>query len=140
MEESQISAPIVWKKVDVGSILIGKILSTRAYTRETIVAILQKAWNLQTGFDVLEIEGNTFIFKFEKEDEYNRILQGRPWSINGSLLNLMECSKYKSYEELDFSHCPIWIQVHNVPLEALCLENATMIGGYVGEVVLAEDP
>ncbi|KAI9110533.1 hypothetical protein K1719_018399 [Acacia pycnantha] len=52
----------------------------------------------------------------------------------------MERSQYKSYEEFDFGRCPIWIQVHNVPLEALCLENAIMIGGYVGEVVLAEDP
>ncbi|KAI9127895.1 hypothetical protein K1719_000888 [Acacia pycnantha] len=45
----------------------------------------------------------------------------------------MERSKYKSYEELDFSSCPIWIQVHNVLLEALCLENVVMIGGSVGE-------
>ncbi|KAI9079292.1 hypothetical protein K1719_038777 [Acacia pycnantha] len=81
-----------------------------------------------------------FLFKFEKEEEYNRILRGRPWSINGSLLNLMERSSYKSCEDFVFSHCPIWVQVHSFPLEALRLENAVMIGGYVGEVVLAEDP
>ncbi|KAI9084082.1 hypothetical protein K1719_033938 [Acacia pycnantha] len=55
-------------------------------------------------------------------------------------LNLMERSKYKSCEEFDFSRCPVWIQIHNVPLEALCLENAITIGGYVGEVMLAEYP
>ncbi|KAI9106909.1 hypothetical protein K1719_022437 [Acacia pycnantha] len=140
MEDPKISAPLIWKKDGVERIIVGKILSTRMYTRATLVSILQKAWNLQSGFDVLEIEGNAFIFKFEKDEEYNRILRGRPWSINGCLLSLLERSKYKSCEEFDFSRCLIWIQIHNVPLEALCLENAVMVGGYVGEVVLAEDP
>ncbi|KAI9078410.1 hypothetical protein K1719_039629 [Acacia pycnantha] len=102
-------------------------------------SILRKAWNLPKGFDVIKINGNTFMFNFVKEEEYNRVLRGRPWSINGFLLNLMERSKYKTYEEFDFSRGPMWIQMHNVPMEALCLENTVTIGGYVGEVMLAEN-
>ncbi|KAI9119456.1 hypothetical protein K1719_009332 [Acacia pycnantha] len=34
----------------------------------------------------------------------------------------------------------VWAQIHNVPLEALCLENAITIGGYLGEVMIAENP
>ncbi|KAI9128990.1 hypothetical protein K1719_000473 [Acacia pycnantha] len=52
----------------------------------------------------------------------------------------MERPKYKQCEDFDFSRCPIWIQIHNVPMEAMCLENAIRIGGYVGEVMLAENP
>ncbi|KAI9125984.1 hypothetical protein K1719_003402 [Acacia pycnantha] len=52
----------------------------------------------------------------------------------------MERSKYKACEDFDFSRCPIWIQIHNIPLEAMCVENTTMIGRYVGDVMLAEDP
>ncbi|KAI9089571.1 hypothetical protein K1719_029176 [Acacia pycnantha] len=52
----------------------------------------------------------------------------------------MERPKYKASEEFVFSHSPFWIQIHNVPLEALCLENAISIGGNVGEVLVAEDP
>ncbi|KAI9072559.1 hypothetical protein K1719_045478 [Acacia pycnantha] len=102
--------------------------------------ILQKAWNLQSGFDVIEVTGNAFMFKFADIEEYNRILCGRLWSINGNILNLMERSKYKTCEEFEFSRCPIWIQIHNIPMEAMCVENAIMIGGYVGNVMLAEDP
>ncbi|KAI9081390.1 hypothetical protein K1719_036653 [Acacia pycnantha] len=80
------------------------------------------------------------MFQFLDVEEYGRILRNHPWSINGCLLNLMERSKYKAFEDFDFSCCPVWIQIHNIPLEAMCLENTTMIGGYVGEVVLAEDP
>ncbi|KAI9084587.1 hypothetical protein K1719_033575 [Acacia pycnantha] len=105
-----------------------------------MVTILQKAWNLQAGFDVIEINGNAFLFKFEDDKEYCRILRGRPWSVNGNLLNLLERSKYKSYVEFNFSRCPVWIQMHNVPLEAMCSENAIRIGGHVGEVMMVEDP
>ncbi|KAI9084479.1 hypothetical protein K1719_033467 [Acacia pycnantha] len=140
MDDCQISSPLVWKTVDVESILIGKVLSNRSYTRSAIVNILQKAWNLQTGFDVIEVSGNTFLFSFSDGEEYNRILRGRPWSINGCLLNLMERSKFKACEDFDFSRCPAWIQMHNVPMEAWCLDNAIMIGSHVGEVMLAEDP
>ncbi|KAI9106828.1 hypothetical protein K1719_022356 [Acacia pycnantha] len=87
------------------------------------------------GFDVIEINGNAFMFKFTDKEEFNRVLRGRPWSINGFLLNLMERSTYKTCEEFDFSRCPVWIRMHNVPMEAWCLENAITIGGYVGEVV-----
>ncbi|KAI9098543.1 hypothetical protein K1719_025168 [Acacia pycnantha] len=139
MEEIQISSPLVWKEIDAKQILVGKVISSKSYTRSAIEAILQKAWNMQNGFNVVEINGNSFMFKFAKE-EFNRILRGRPWTINGCLLNLIERSKYKSYEEFDFSCCPVWIQIHNVPMEALCLENAITIGGQVGEVMLVEDP
>ncbi|KAI9111891.1 hypothetical protein K1719_017581 [Acacia pycnantha] len=140
MEEPCISDPLIWKENEAEKTLIGKILSTKLYSRVAIERILQKAWNLESGFDVIEVTGNAFLFKFIEEEEYSRILRGRPWSINGCLLNLLKRSSYKAYEEYDFSRCPVWIQIHNIPLEAMCLENASMIGGYVGSVMLAEDP
>ncbi|KAI9083591.1 hypothetical protein K1719_034533 [Acacia pycnantha] len=140
MDDSQISTPLVWKEVESVRILVGKILTSKIYTRSTMETILNKAWNLQSGFEVLEIIGNAFLFKFVEEEDYFRVLRGRPWSINGCLLNLLERSKYKAYDEFNFSRCPIWIQMHNIPLEALCLENAITIGRQVGEVILAEDP
>ncbi|KAK4271731.1 hypothetical protein QN277_020378 [Acacia crassicarpa] len=123
MEENQISSPLEWREANVENLLIGKVLSSWIYSRAAIDSILRKAWNLQDGFDVIEINGNAFMFKFADEGEYNRILRGSPWSINGCLLNLMERSRYKSCEEFEFSRSPVWIQMHNVTMEAMCLEN-----------------
>ncbi|KAI9126206.1 hypothetical protein K1719_002627 [Acacia pycnantha] len=140
METNQISDPLIWREEDAKRILIGKVLAKKTFTRSAMESILRKAWNLSEGFDVIEINGNAFIFNFVDEEEYNRIIRGRPWSVNGFLLNLMERSKYKTYEEFDFSQGPVWIQMLNVPMEALCLENTVTIGGYVGKVMMAEDP
>ncbi|KAI9102190.1 hypothetical protein K1719_023700 [Acacia pycnantha] len=130
----------VWRDEDTKWILIGKVLAKKTYKRAAIEAILRKAWNLPEGFDVIDINGNVFMFNFKDEEEYNRVLRGRPWSINGFLLNLMEHSKYKTCEEFDFSRSHVWIQMLNVPIEALCLENNVTIGGHVGEDMMVEDP
>ncbi|KAK4269586.1 hypothetical protein QN277_022724 [Acacia crassicarpa] len=140
MEDPKISDPLIWKEEEVEKVLVGKVLSPKTYSRSAIEQILQKAWNLESGFNVIEITGNAFMFCFSDEVEYHRILRSRPWSVNGLLLNLMERGKYKLCEDFNFSLCPIWIQIHNVPMEAMYLENAIRIGGYVGEVVLAEEP
>ncbi|KAI9118304.1 hypothetical protein K1719_010636 [Acacia pycnantha] len=76
MDANQISSPIVWKEAVAERILIGKVLSNKTYTRSAMELILRKAWNLQVGFDVIEIDGNAFMFKFADEDEYNRVLRG----------------------------------------------------------------
>ncbi|KAI9109134.1 hypothetical protein K1719_019757 [Acacia pycnantha] len=55
-------------------------------------------------------------------------------------MNLLKRSRYKSYDEFDFSRSPVWVQLHNIPLKALCLENAITIGRHVGEVLIVEDP
>ncbi|KAI9083873.1 hypothetical protein K1719_034131 [Acacia pycnantha] len=140
MEDNQILTLLVWKVTNAKKTLIGKFLSNKMYTRVEMESILRKARNLQVGFDVVEINGNTFMFNFSNEEEYCRILRGCPWSVNGFLLNLLERSRYNSCEELDFSRSPVWIQMHNVLLEAMCLENTIAIGGQAGEVMIAEDP
>ncbi|KAK4278296.1 hypothetical protein QN277_016161 [Acacia crassicarpa] len=140
MEVAQISSPLVWKEAIADRILVGKVLSSKLYTRAAIELILQKAWNLPSGFSVTEITGSALLFKFSDVDEYYRILRGRPWTVNGCLLNLLERSKFNSCDEMDFGRCPVWVQIHNVPMEAMCLKNVVTIAGYVGEVVMAEDP
>ncbi|KAI9111818.1 hypothetical protein K1719_017508 [Acacia pycnantha] len=140
MEINLISKPLKWKDAKEERLLIGKILSAKSYTKAAVETILRKAWNLQVGFNVVEIASNAFMFSFESIEEYNIILRGRPCSINGFLLNLMEREKYKSCEEIDFSRCPVWVQMHNVLMEEICLENTIAIGGFVREVMMAEDP
>ena len=40
-----------------------------------------------------------------------------------------------SIEDMNFSSIPIWIQVHNLPIEYIFKENAEEIGALVGEVI-----
>lgn len=44
------------------------------------------------------------------------------------------------FNEVNFDKCPFWIQFHDVPLEAMDVENARILGAMIGEVVMVEDP
>ncbi|KAI9085404.1 hypothetical protein K1719_032660 [Acacia pycnantha] len=94
MEEIHISSSLVWKEVEAEKVLIGKILTSKSHTRSTLLSILRKACNLQEVLDIVEITGKAFMFKFDEDEGYNRILRGHLWSINGCLLNLMERQRY----------------------------------------------
>ncbi|KAI9086094.1 hypothetical protein K1719_031927 [Acacia pycnantha] len=73
--EIQILNLLVRREADTERILISKVLSNKTYTRAALESILRKAWNLPEGFDVIEINGNAFMFKFSDGEEFNRILQ-----------------------------------------------------------------
>ncbi|KAI9082118.1 hypothetical protein K1719_035858 [Acacia pycnantha] len=46
--------------------------------------MIKKGWGLDKGMEIHELpDYNAFLFRFQKLDEYYRVLKGRPWSIQG---------------------------------------------------------
>ena len=58
-----------------------------------------------------------------------------PWNIEGYPLILKMWNQNMAVEDIDFSSLPLWIQVHDLPIELLSKENAEEIGAMVGEVL-----
>ncbi|KAF7841175.1 TMV resistance protein N-like [Senna tora] len=60
-------------------------------------------------------------------------------------VNIVEVSDYLMLEmretiDVDFNFCPMWIQFHNLPLEALAKKNVERIAKAVGKVEMIESP
>ncbi|KAI9126058.1 hypothetical protein K1719_003476 [Acacia pycnantha] len=81
-----------------------------------------------------------FLFRFHNVKDYGRILKGRPWSIQGFLLNLQVWEDHMVLKDVSFEKSPFWIQFHGVPLEAFDEQNAKILGDSVGETVMFENP
>lgn len=90
--------------------------------------------------EILDTDQNAFIFDFLRKEDCLRILRGRPWSIQGMLLNVQIRNEFMLRKEVDFNSCPIWIQFHDVPPEPMYIENAKALDELIGEVLLVEDP
>ena len=58
-----------------------------------------------------------------------------PWNIEGYPLILKMWNQNMAVEDIDFSSLPLWIQVHDLPIEYMSKENAEEIGAMVGEVL-----
>ncbi|KAI9070664.1 hypothetical protein K1719_047372, partial [Acacia pycnantha] len=130
MEEGQSSGMKSRKKVVLslernvdhgGGTLVGKILSSKSLNIPAVASMIKKTWQLNDEMEMLDLDRNqlTFLFRFRHEKDYARVLKGRPWSIQGCLLNL---------------------QFHGIPLEAFNDDNAKILGDTVGETVMYEKP
>ena len=100
-----------------------------------IKAIILKAWRTSKSVQIVDLKENIFLFKFACEGDKKRILELGPWNIEGFPLILKMWHQNLSVEDMDFSSIPIWIQVHNLPIEYMSKENAEEIGALVGEVI-----
>ena len=115
--------------------LVGKLLADKSINKNAVKAIILKAWRTSRGLQIVDLRENIFLFKFACEGDKRRIVELGPWNIEGFPLILKQWNQNMVVEDLDFSSLPIWIQIHNLPIEYMSKENAVEIGSLVGEVV-----
>nr|POF20283.1 hypothetical protein CFP56_48189 [Quercus suber] len=97
-------------------LLIGKILSSKAFSKSLVKEILIKAWNVINDIEVFAVDKNLFMFSFKHEADVKRAWDRRPWTVKGEHLVLKRFSPDISVSEVDFSFTKFWIQIHGLPL------------------------
>lgn len=91
---------------------------------------------------VKEIREDMWLFEFSEDRDKQKVLAGRPWSYDRTLLILNEFDGKISPSQMDFSSTPIWVQVHDMPLGCMNRGMGSQIGSSlreVEEVAVAED-
>lgn len=68
------------------------------------------------------------------EKERDRILEDAPWSVKKALLVLKTGSPELSVEEIDFTFCPFWVQIH-LPLNRMTTGNINKMGKFLGKLL-----
>jgi hypothetical protein len=89
-----------------------------------------------------EIFDNLWLFEFAEDSDRRKVLEGRPWSYDRTILIIEELDGQKPPSQMKFLHSPIWVQVHDMPLGCMNKRVGLKIGnslGKVEEVAVAED-
>ena len=110
---------------DSKKLLIGKILSSKSFSKSLVKEILIKAWNVINDVEVSAVDKNIFMFSFKHEADVRRAWDRRPWTVKGEHLVLKRFSPDISVLEVDFSFTEFWIQIHGLPLNRrrkMCLK------------------
>lgn len=73
-----------------GRALVGKVMTEKKLNKPTVISMIKKGWQIDNDVEIHEMERskNVFMFRFKNEEDMAKILKGRPWSIQGFLLNL----------------------------------------------------
>jgi len=117
-----------------GRCLVGRIMSERRIQKEAFRTLMARLWKRAVNVLFKELHENIWLIEFSTEADKRRVMEGRPWLFDKSVLVLKEVVESIPLVQMDFSTPPFWIQVHDMPLICLNWEVGYKIGETIGEV------
>lgn len=118
--------------------VVGKVLSNKPCHVSAVSNVCNIAWKTRASFSVVPWGNNIFLFRFEEAEDKDHILKDGPWSISNNLLILEPLEIGGTVEDVEFSQCPFWIQIHGLPVEKMTRANAELIGKCLGKLLAVE--
>ncbi|KAH7851099.1 hypothetical protein Vadar_007269 [Vaccinium darrowii] len=119
--------------------LMGRLLNPKPFNLGAMTNIINKAWKTRVPVRITPWgSNNTFLFKFDSVEDKLHILKDGPWSIMNNLLVLKGLEDGMIVSEIDFSRCPIWVQIHGLPVDKMSCSNAEIIGRRFGKLLAIE--
>ena len=122
-----------------GFSLIGKLVSTKQVNVSIFRRMIVRIWNLKEKIEISDEKDNSFVFHFGNKEEYERVLRDSPWAFDGCLLNLRPWTELITVNEVLMDKCLYWVQIHNIPKEAMTKKNIVAMGSMIGEVICFEE-
>lgn len=83
----------------------------------------------------IDMGENKYLIEFQKEEDLQRVINGRPQSFDQWLVCLQKFDGCLSSNEVPFNKEVFWLQVHNILLACMTQEVGMMIDECVGKVV-----
>lgn len=116
------------------SCIVGKLLSERLVSKETIRSTLLRWWRPKGTFIFKVLGGNLFLIEFAEAKDKARVLEGRPWDFEGYLFLVEDFDGRISPSEFTFDRASFWVRMSNLPLACMGREVGFKLGAAVGRV------
>jgi hypothetical protein len=115
--------------------LVGRLMSERAISKDIIRKKLIRWWR-PLGQLVFKVLGkNTFLLNFEYQEDKDRVMEGRPWTFEGSLFFVVDFDPNTDSMELNFNEAELWVRMFKLSLACMGREMGKRLGSVLGEVV-----
>jgi hypothetical protein len=121
-------------RVIAGKCLIGKVWTDKNVNQEAFKTVFSNIWRIVGSVKFKELKDNMWLVEFSDDGDKRRVLEARPWSFDRQILVLNEFDGITPPSQLDFSHSPFWVQVHDMPLLCMNKNVGTKIGNSLGEL------
>ncbi|XP_040996053.1 uncharacterized protein LOC121242227 [Juglans microcarpa x Juglans regia] len=118
--------------------LLAMIFNDRTANMEAFKSTMSKAWNTKGWITFKEFGTNKFLLDFQCLLYKNKVMNRRLWSFDRYLVCMKEFEGGLSPLEVQFTHEPFWIQVHNLPFAGMTKEVGALVGSGLGRVLEVE--
>ncbi|GJR35199.1 zinc knuckle CX2CX4HX4C containing protein [Tanacetum coccineum] len=80
----------------------------------------------------------SFFFKFDSRAGLEAVLEGGPWLIRKSLIILKKWSMDTRLLKEELTRIPIWVKLHDVPIQVFEEEGISLIATFIGKPVMLD--
>ena len=127
--------PAVQDDENLNLSLVGKVLNVRSYNFEAMKRTLNQIWSISKGALFRSIENDLFVVQFANPRDKNKVMAGRPWTFDQSLVLLNEIDGKAQPSNISLTHCPFWVRLYNLPMDSRTESRIKLIGGGLGTVM-----
>ncbi|XVF12481.1 hypothetical protein REPUB_Repub08aG0122200 [Reevesia pubescens] len=114
--------------------LFCKAITRKRINMASMKNVLTVVWKLSGSLSIKEIGDKIYIFRFEIEDEKNKVFFSQSWFFNKSLLVFKEADPHVAPESINFHFCPFWIQIQGLPVGSMTEATGMLLGKLLGVV------
>lgn len=97
-----------------------------------IQSFAEKLWGKNDRVDVIPLEGEGFLFKFNNSATKTWVLEEGSWFIASRPLLLRKWQPGLTLKKLSLQKFPIWVVLRGVPLELLTPDGLSCIASFIG--------
>ncbi|XP_042980022.1 uncharacterized protein LOC122310208 [Carya illinoinensis] len=110
-------------------------MSKRTVNSEAFRTTMPQVWRMEGWVKFIEIGNQSFLIEFQKLEDREKVLGGRPWFFNRSLLTLQEVDDTVSINRVQFRYKSFWVQLYNLPLPSMNEEIGAQFAASIGHVI-----
>lgn len=119
-------------------ILIERFLTGKNINFQAMQNVLASIWRPREGMEVHDLGGQRYSFVFFHGLDLQKVIDGRPWTFEQSLLLYHKLENGEDAHLVKFNKMEIWVQVYDIPIGMISSKLLESIGNYMGVFVKAD--
>ncbi|XP_061352758.1 uncharacterized protein LOC133297608 [Gastrolobium bilobum] len=110
--------------------LLGKRVGVKFFQNR-----LLKMWNLSGSYEFIDMENDYFLFRFDKIEDYNFVLQEGPWVVADHYVMVQRWRPFFNPHDDDFKKLVVWLRIPGLPIEFYTSRHLCNIGNLFGRTL-----
>jgi hypothetical protein len=104
-------------------------------SKEVIRTTLTRGWKSEGHPNFKILGDNLFLVELESESDKKRVLEGRPWTVEGHLFAVEDYDGLSLPSNYLFEKAAFWVRIYRLPLSCMSLIVGKQIGESMGQVL-----
>ena len=115
--------------------LFGRLQVNKQQNQRALKSTLRSAWKMGSDLRIVEVGNGILQFKFSSKYQMEWVEKNGPWNFDNNPLLLRRWTKGLTAANMEFTHCPFWVQIWGLPFEHMSEDTGKDIGSRLGRYV-----